>query len=148
MLIRSINSGSNILSILDNTADGKASNYIISDNPHNDIERITAWACHKADQGYETFIKVKFDWKFGDRARVLEVVAKQNSSIIIYKFVNLSNFDKHTIDLMRIKDELASHFNIDHAAIQCCLVTMTASEAAKVAALLNDMGCIFDVEHF
>lgn len=146
MLVRRINTGSNIASIISNAPDGKATDYIIVDNPTKELDRLTVLANKKIEAGEEAFIKVKFDWEYGQRARVLEVVSRQGDVLTIHKFVSASNFDRHVLDLERLRDLLCSRAGLGPDCIRCCLVVQSDEQYIRIKELLREMNRDFDVE--
>ena len=147
MLIRSINTGSDLGSIIKGSPNGKDVKYFILEEPRKDLERISYLANKKIDNGCEVFIKVKFEWEYGQRARVLEVVSKSGKSITISKFVSVSNFDKHLFDLERIREVIEKQFGISSDNIICSLVTNSESEANQLKKLIANMGKNFIIEN-
>jgi hypothetical protein len=148
MFIRRINKGSNLLSIINGNADGKIEQYIIADSPKKDIEKIAYLAHKHMELDEECFINVKFDWAYGQRARVLELVSKKDGSITIYKMVSSSNFDKHVLDLQRIKEEIHHKYSIPEEKIKCKLVLQSKDNIEKLKSLLFAMASDFEVETF
>jgi len=146
MLIRGINTGSSIDSIIAGNPDGKITNYIIADKPQKGIEKFATLAEKKSSTCNEVFIKVKFDWNLGQRARTFEVVTKKANEITIHKFVTESNFDRHILDLERVRDTLLKQTNNAHLTIKCCLIASNDKSLDKIKALTKDMDCDFEVE--
>lgn len=146
MPIRQINTGSDIATILNGKPNGKLTDYIVVDNPKTELERLVYFADKKIAEGKDTFIKVKFDWKLGLRARVLDIVCNDSGIITIYKLASASNFDRHTIDLERISVQLNLLLGVDKENISCCLIVSDENQYKKIKALLSDTDTDFNVE--
>lgn len=146
MLVRSINTGSDIFSIIRNIPDGKMSSYIIADNPCKELERLAFLANKKIDDGGVAYLKVKFEWELGARARILEVVGLRYGVLTIYKFVTISNFDQHAYDLERIKEYIHTQLHVPVDKVKCCMVTLDSGHALKIREMVAEMGMDIDVE--
>lgn len=147
MLIRLINTGSDLVSIINGTPDGKEVKYLIPDNPTKEIERIVKFANNKLSLGIETFIKVKYEWALGQRARVLEIVTRDGEKLTIYKFVNDRNFDQHLLDLERIKDSIIEDENYRNSEIQLGFIAKDEKTKEKIEELVSEMGSNIIVEN-
>lgn len=145
MFIRRLNSGSDLSSILEGCPNGAEANYVIVDKPRKELERLACFANKKIEEGKEAYLKVKFNCDLGQRARILEVVTKDNETVTIYKFVKEANFDQHVIDLDRIRDSACDIFGINASNLQICVITNDI-EKEKLQGLVAELGIECKVE--
>lgn len=147
MFIRRIVTGGTINSIIEGLSNGKECNYLVVDNPRKELERLSCFANRKIEDGFNSYLKVKYEWNLGQRARVLEVVTKKFGKITIYKFVNMTNFDQHALDLQRIKESLCKDSEISEDNLAICLVASSDAERERIKEMLIEMDIDCDVEN-
>jgi len=105
MKVVSLNNNATMEDILLGLPSGKIKKYILtSDN----IERLSGIIrlAYKIGQEKEVYIEVKFNSKYNSRPKRLEIVAKTDNNIEIYKFSKNNNFEKECLDLQRIINEI------------------------------------------
>lgn len=147
MFVRRIITGGTINSIIESVSNGKESNYLIVDNPRKELERLAYFANKKIETGFESYLKVKYEWELGQRARVLEIVTKKDEVVTIYKFVSMTNFDQHAIDLERMKENICEQGITTPDKLRICLVTTSSDQNERVNEMLADMGIECEVEN-
>lgn len=147
MFVQRIITGGTINSIIEGLSNGKESNYLIVDNPRKELERLAYFANQKMKDGFTSYLKVKYEWELGQRARVLEVITKKEEVITIYKFVSMTNFDQHAIDLERMRKSICGQGFISEDNLKICLVTATPEQKKRVKELLADIGIECEVEN-
>lgn len=147
MLIRGIVTGGTINSIIEGLSNGKECNYLVVDKPRKELERLSYFANRKIGEGFNSYLKVKYEWKLGQRARVLEVVTEKFGKVTIYKFVNMTNFDQHALDLQRIKESLCNEGEVSEDNLTICLVASSDTERERIKEMLIEMDIECDVEN-
>ena len=146
MFIRRLNTNSNIENIIRNSPDGKEQEFLIVDSPKKELEKISKFANKKLDEGNEVFIKVKYNWDLGQRAKIIEIITKHNDIITLYKFVNDSNFDKYLLDLDRIVNHITTTGLLDNDKINICLIVKSEKIKEKLIPLILEMGITCNIE--
>lgn len=147
MFVRRIITGGTLNSIIAGLSDGKENNYLIVDNPCKELERLAYFANKKIEEGLTSYLRVKYEWELGQRARILEVVTQNGEVITIYKFVSMTNFDQHAIDLERMKESICEQGLMTEENLKICLVTTSEEQKERVKEMLADMGIESDVEN-
>ena len=147
MFVRPIITGGSIDSIIQGLSNGKVRNYLIVDKPRNELERLAYFANKKIETGDSAYLKINYDWEFGQRARVLEVVTRKDAIVTIYKFVSIKNFDQHALDLERIKESICLQGLIAKDNLKICLVTTTPELSERIKELLAEMEIDCDAEN-
>lgn len=147
MFVRRIITGGTINSIIEGLSNGKESNYLIVDEPKKELEKLAYFANKKIEEGFTSYLKVKYEWELGQRARVLEVVTRKDETVTIYKFVTATNFDQHAIDLERMKESICGKGLIKEENLKICLVTISVEQKERVKEMLAEMNIESEVEN-
>ena len=106
MAIITLNDNNEITNILDGVPGGKLRKCILSDE---NIERLSPIIrlAHKLElSGKNVFIEVKFQSRFSQRYKRLEIVSQLGNEISIYKFSKRASFEKECLEVQRVIDEL------------------------------------------
>ena len=85
MNVINLNDNNNMANILNNIQGGKLRKCVLSEDNIERLSPIIRLAHNIEQDDKEVFIEVKFDTKFSPRPKRLEVVAKNNTCIEIYK---------------------------------------------------------------
>lgn len=110
MNVINLNDNNNMANILNNIQGGKLRKCVLSEDNIERLSPIIRLAHNIEQDDKEVFIEVKFDTKFSPRPKRLEVVAKNNTCIEIYKFSKKSSFEKECLEIQRVIDELRESY--------------------------------------
>lgn len=146
MFIRRLNTGSDLSAIITGCPNGTDTNYLIADNPKKELERLAYFANKKINEGVEAFLKVKYEWDLGQRARIIEIVTKEDEIVTIYKFVKETNFDQHILDLNRIKENICETNIIEKNNLQICIIVSNEKIREKLKNLVSELGIECKIE--
>lgn len=128
---------------------GNENKYIVFENPKKEIEYLVAFSNQLIlTKNFNPYIRVKYNWKYGRRPKVIEVVGCDNGVLTLYKKVNPSNFDQHATDLLRIKDEIIDQYKIDSELIKCCLVFDKSINTEIIEGLITNLSKGIDYIQF
>lgn len=128
---------------------GNDNKYIVFENPKKEIEYLVAFSNQLIlTKNVKPYIRVKYNWKYGRRPKVIEVVGCDNGVLTLYKKVNTSNFDQHATDLLRIKDEIIAQYKIDSELIKCCLVFDKSINTEIIEELITNLSKGIDYIQF
>lgn len=103
-----INTKSTIQSIFSNNPDGVNREYLLVPNSRKRLDLLIRFSSYLIELGHEVFIESKFQSKYTDRHKRLEVVSRNNGNYNIYKFSSFSRFDKDAIEISRTTNEVAN----------------------------------------
>ena len=110
MLTTIIHTKATIQSILSGAPDGIERKYILNFKRTARLDSLVTLASTISQNGKKPFIEVKFQSKYTDRDKRLEVVSISDKICEIYKFSSFKRFDKDALEMDRISKELAELF--------------------------------------
>jgi hypothetical protein len=110
MLTTIIHTKASIESILLDHPDGVNREYILNPMGNTRLDLLVTFANEIKSRGQKSFIEVKFQSKYTDRNRRLEVIGLTDDKCYIYKFSSYGRFDKDAIEIDRISKELLETF--------------------------------------
>ncbi len=146
MSIFGINTNSTIKSIIEGEADGVIKNYLVLPSPKKELDQLVKIASKLHHNGISPYIKVKYDWEYGQRARVLDIVGCSGEVIHILKKTSINMFDKHAYDLERIKNSLMNTFSLPNHNIKTALVFIDNSNREEIDSKMKKLD--INIEHF
>lgn len=126
-----INKNSSIDNLVASLPDGKNMSYMVSPIPSTKIEQQIYLSNFLLTHGSDPFIETKFRSKFSAREKRLEVVSRQQNNLVIYKFSNISRYDRDAIDLQRIIGELKQEFSNTQIKFQGVILLENGIELAS-----------------
>ena len=111
MPIQRININSTIDSIIMGKADGGVKQYLLTHPCKKEIDYFVYFAHVLEAENIKPYVRVNYEWEYGQRARRIDLVGVADNKIIIYKKTNRFNTDSNALDLVRIKDHLLSQYS-------------------------------------
>lgn len=110
MPIQRININSTLDSIIQGKADGDTKQYLLTLPCKKEIDYFVYFAHVLEDENIKPYVRVNYEWEYGQRARRIDLVGIKDNKIIIYKRTNKFNTDSNALDLVRIKDHIANQY--------------------------------------
>lgn len=86
MFVYKVNINSSLESLVDGKPDGEEKDFIIKEQRKKEIDYLPYFAYQIACDGFLPFIRVKFDWEYGQRARRIEPVGIKNGVFFMRAF--------------------------------------------------------------
>lgn len=111
MPIQRININSSLGSIIMGKADGETKQYILTHPCKKEIDYFVYFAHVLETENIKPFVRVNYEWEYGQRARRIDLVGVVDDKIIIYKKTNKFNTDSNALDLVRIKEHISSQYS-------------------------------------
>lgn len=112
-MIVQLNDNNNIDNIIRDIPGGKCRKCVLSDNFNERLTPIIKRAVKiEQEENASVYIQVKFDTIYNPRPKRLEIVAKKENKISIYKLTRRSSFEKECIEMQRVIDELNNRYTL------------------------------------
>lgn len=111
MPIQRININSSLDSIIMGKADGDIKQYLLIHPCKKEIDYFVYFAHVLESENIKPYVRVNYEWEYGQRARRIDLVGIVDDRIIIYKKTNKFNTDSNALDLVRIKDHISTHYS-------------------------------------
>lgn len=111
MPIQQININSTLSSIILGKADGGIKKYLLTLPCKKEIDYFVYFAHVLETENIKPFVRVNYEWEYGQRARRIDLVGVTENKIIIYKKTNKFNTDSNALDLVRIKEHISSQYS-------------------------------------
>lgn len=111
MPIQRININSTLDSIIKGKADGGTKQYLLTHPCKKEIDYFVYFAHVLEGEDIKPYVRVNYEWEYGQRARRIDLVGVKDNTIIIYKKTNKFNTDSNALDLVRIKDHIATQYS-------------------------------------
>lgn len=111
MPIQRININSTLDSIIKGKADGGVKQYLLTHPCKKEIDFFVYFAHVLEEENIKPYVRVNYEWEYGQRARRIDLVGVKDNTIIIYKKTNKFNTDSNALDLVRIKDHIATQYS-------------------------------------
>ena len=92
-------------------ADGGVKQYLLTHPCKKEIDYFVYFAHVLEAENIKPYVRVNYEWEYGQRARRIDLVGVADNKIIIYKKTNRFNTDSNALDLVRIKDHLLSQYS-------------------------------------
>jgi len=111
MPIQRININSSLESIINGKADGGTKQYLLTHPCKKEIDYFVYFAHVLESENIKPFVRVNYEWEFGQRARRIDLVGVMKNKIILYKKTNKFNTDSNALDLVRIKEHISKQYS-------------------------------------
>ena len=92
-------------------ADGGIKKYLLTLPCKKEIDYFVYFAHVLETENIKPFVRVNYEWEYGQRARRIDLVGVTENKIIIYKKTNKFNTDSNALDLVRIKEHITSQYS-------------------------------------
>lgn len=111
MPIQRININSSLDSIIMGKADGGTKQYLLTHPCKKEIDYFVYFAHVLESENIKPYVRVNYEWEYGQRARRIDLVGVTDNRIILYKKTNKFNTDSNALDLVRIKDHISAQYS-------------------------------------
>ena len=111
MPIQQININSSLESIINGKADGGTKQYLLTHPCKKEIDYFVYFAHVLESENIKPYVRVNYEWEFGQRARRIDLVGVMKNKIILYKKTNKFNTDSNALDLVRIKEHISKQYS-------------------------------------
>jgi len=111
MPIQRININSSLESIINGKADGGTKQYLLTHPCKKEIDYFVYFAHVLESENIKPYVRVNYEWEFGQRARRIDLVGVMKNKIILYKKTNKFNTDSNALDLVRIKEHISKQYS-------------------------------------
>ncbi len=111
MPIQRININSSLHSIIMGKADGGTKQYLLTHPCKKEIDFFVYFAHVLELEDIKPYVRVNYEWEYGQRARRIDLVGVTKNKIILYKKTNKFNTDSNALDLVRIKDHISAQYS-------------------------------------
>lgn len=119
MPIQRININSSLDSIIMGKADGGTKQYLLTYPCKKEIDYFVYFAYVLETENIKPYVRVNYEWEYGQRARRIDLVGVVQNNIILYKKTNKFNTDSNALD-RRYKPESICNQSSDQT-IHCKL---------------------------
>lgn len=110
MPIQRININSSLNSIIMGKADGGTKQYFLTHPCKKEIDYFVYFAHVLESEDVIPYVRVNYEWEYGQRARRIDLVGVSDKKLILYKKSNKFNTDSNALDLIRIKEHISSQY--------------------------------------
>ena len=110
MPIQRININSSLDSIIMGKADGGTKQYLLTHPCKKEIDYFVYFAYVLESENIKPYVRVNYEWEYGQRARRIDLVGVAQNKVILYKKTNKFNTDSNALDLVRIKEHIQSQY--------------------------------------
>lgn len=111
MHIQRININSSLHSIIMGKADGGIKQYLLIHPCKKEIDYFVYFAHVLESENIKPYVRVNYEWEYGQRARRIDLVGVTKNKIILYKKTNKFNTDCNALDLIRIKEHISAQYS-------------------------------------
>ncbi len=111
MPIQRININSSLDSIINGKADGSTKQYLLTHPCKKEIDYFVYFASVLESERIKPYVRVNYEWEYGQRARRIDLVGVTKDKIILYKKTNKFNTDSNALDLVRIKNHISAQYS-------------------------------------
>ncbi len=137
MLILTVNFKASMSDIVIGRSTGVVRQYMVSDGNTGKFDDIVCLADNLSKKCDAVFVEVKFESKYSQREKRLEVVAKDGNRISVCKISNVKKFDKDSLELNSVCQELRSLFG---TCMFIPIVYLKVSDVSFYQESVNNMG--------
>lgn len=134
MFVYRVNINSNLDSLINGCPDGEEKDFLIKSVRKKEIDYLPFFAYNIAQEGLSPFIRVKFDWGYGQRARKIDLVGIKGNQINIYKKSTIFAVDSNALDLWRIKQCVEEQFS--NVSVCCFLIFVEDVDEDSISSTL------------
>lgn len=138
MPIYGVNINSSLDSIIQGTPDGLYKQFLIEVPCKKELDYLVYYACQISNEGITPFIRVQFDWGYGQRARKLDLVGIKNGELFIYKKSKRFSTDSHALDLSRLSEQIKKHY--PDIKVSCVLLFSENIDIDVAKSTINSLG--------
>lgn len=111
MPVQRININSSLDSIIKGVADGGVKQYLLTHPCKKEIDYFVYFAHILESENIIPYVRVNYEWEYGQRARRIDLVGVADNKLILYKKTNKFNTDSNALDLIRIKEHISSQYS-------------------------------------
>lgn len=111
MPIQRININSSLDSIIMGKADGGTKQYLLTHPCKKEIDYFVYFAHVLESENIKPYVRVNYEWEYGQRARRIDLVGVADNRIILYKKTTKFNTDSNALDLVRIKEHISAQYS-------------------------------------
>ena len=108
MPIQQININSSLDSIIEGKANGQVKQYLLTHPCRKEIDHFVYFAHVLEQENITPYVRVNYEWEYGQRARRIDLVGVLKKKIILFKKTNAFNTDRNALDLIKIKNHILS----------------------------------------
>ena len=138
MPIQRLNLNSTLESIIIGSPDGIEKMFLLKQPLKKEIDYFAHFTNILSNECQNTYVRVKFEWGYGQRPRVLDMVGKIDDKIIIYKKTNRFSIDSNALDLSRIKERIIEMF--PNQEVELCLIITEDIKESTIKNTLTSLG--------
>lgn len=138
MPIQRININSSLESIIKGRADGGEKQFLLNYPCKKEIDYLVYFAHLLEKENIVPYVRVAFDWEYGQRARRIDLVGVDKDTILLYKKANEFNTDSNALDLIRIKNKVNEKYS--NLKISTCLIYSERVEERTIQTTLHSLG--------
>lgn len=138
MPIQRININSSLDSIIHGNADGTTKQYILTHPCKKEIDYFVYFAHVLESENIKPYVRVNYDWEYGQRSRRIDLVGVEDGKIIIYKKSNKFNTDSNALDLARIKEQISMKYS--DVGIEVVLIYTEDIDRHVIDDTINSLG--------
>ena len=136
------NINSTLASIVANSSDGEEKQFFFHMPCKKELDTLVYFASSLESKERSVFIRVNYEWKYGLRARRIDLVSKEANTITLYKKSTKFATDSNAIDLSRLKKSVADSF--PNLNVKCMLLYSDTIEEQSIRQTLDSLN--LDVE--
>ena len=111
MPIQRININSSLDSIIMGKADGGTKQYLLTHPCKKEIDYFVYFAHVLESENIKPYVRVNYEWEYGQRARRIDLVGVADNRIILYKKTTKFNTDSNALDLVRFKEHISAQYS-------------------------------------
>lgn len=142
MPIQRININSSLDSIIRGKADGGIKKYLLTHPCKREIDYLVYFAHVLELENIKPYVRVNFEWEYGQRARRIDLVGVTDNKIILYKKTNKFNTDSSALDLVRIKDHISEEYT--NLGVDVVLIYTEKIESHIINGIIASLGFSVD----
>lgn len=131
------NINSTLASIVANSSDGEEKNFFYQMPCKKELDTLVYFASIIESKDRSVFIRVNYEWKYGLRARRIDLVSKEANTITLYKKSSQFATDSNALDLSRLKDSVSDAF--PHLNVKCMLLFQNVIEEQRIRKTLDSL---------
>lgn len=131
------NINSTLVSIIDNSSDGENKQFFYHMPCKKELDTLLFFASNLESKDRSVYIRVNYDWKYGLRARRIDLVSKEQNIITLYKKSSKFSTDSNALDLVRLKESVLKSF--PNLVIKCVLLYSERIEEDSIRQTLNSL---------
>jgi len=137
------NINSTLESIVNNSSDGENKQFFFRQPCKKELDTLLYFASNIESKDCSVYIRVNYEWKYGFRARRIDLVSKEHNTITLYKKSSKFSTDSNAIDLVRLRESMSNTF--PNLTIKCVLLYSEPVEEDSIRQILESLK--LDVEY-